>query len=146
MKLTMMLSALALLAPQLAQAQELGPQGYPPYPQYPPYYPSPPPPYEAPPPQAYYEAPRITEWAGHTRVRVLPPYLGTVLMYDGQAIIGRFDRPGTLEVPSGRVYRLVALRGPSLVWSGYITASGQTIELRWPAEVPGRRRRISGGR
>jgi hypothetical protein len=132
---TTIAAALALLAPAAAHAQPAY-QGYPSYPPspppyqapsrgpeaYPPYRPAPPPPYEAP-------TVRREEYV--TRVRVSPPYQGTVLLYDRGEIIGRFDRPGAMAVPTGRSYRVVAMRGPAVIWTGYLSATGETIDLRW---------------
>jgi hypothetical protein len=76
---------------------------------------------EAPPPPQEY-----------TQVRVTPPSYGIVYLYEGRRFVGRFDRPGALWLPSGRNYRVVAVRGDQPVWSGYRYAVGQVLELRWP--------------
>jgi len=95
--------------------------------------------YEAPPYHGYPpypgEGPHAARPEGYTYLRVVPPFGGTVLVYDRREIIGRFDRAGSMAVPAGQPYRVVAMRGPALIWSGYITASGPTIDLRWDARA-----------
>ena len=158
---TTIFGALALLVPATGRAQV---PSYPEYPpryeappgeryRAPPSYSVPPPrrtyppPYQAPPGGRYEappypsyppypgEGPRAARPEEYTYLRVVPPFGGTVLVYDRREIIGRFDRAGSMAVPAGQPYRVVAMRGPALIWSGYITAAGPTIDLRWDARA-----------
>jgi hypothetical protein len=72
---------------------------------------------------------------GYTEVRVAPPSGGVVYVYDGHRLLGRFDRPGSVLVPTGRAYRVVALRGDTQIWAGNVTASGSPVDLSWSAQA-----------
>ena len=67
-----------------------------------------------------------------TRVRITPPAYGVVYLYDGRRLVGRFDRPGSLWLPSGRSYRVVAMRADQQIWSGWTPLAYHPIEMRWP--------------
>jgi hypothetical protein len=69
----------------------------------------------------------------NTLVRVTPPPWGVVYLYEGRRLVGRFDRPGSLWLPMGRSYRVVAMRGDQQVWSGFAETAGSTLDLIWPA-------------
>jgi hypothetical protein len=72
---------------------------------------------------------------GFTEVRVVPPAGGVVYLYEGHRLLGRFDRPGSVMVPTGRAYRVVALRGDTQIWSGSVTAAGAPLDLSWAAQA-----------
>jgi hypothetical protein len=64
---------------------------------------------------------------------VVPPAYGSVYVYAGRSLVGRFDGPGALWLANGGVYRIVAMRGDQVVWSGDRRMGGTPVELRWPA-------------
>jgi hypothetical protein len=68
-----------------------------------------------------------------TPLSVVPPAYGSVFVYEGRRLLGRFDGPGVLWLPTGAVYRIVAMRGDQVVWSGDRSTGGVPVELRWPA-------------
>jgi len=68
----------------------------------------------------------------YTSLNIAPPAYGSVYVYEGRRLIGRFDGPGALWVTAGRVYRAVAMRSDQVVWSGDLNATGAPLELRWP--------------
>jgi hypothetical protein len=82
--------------------------------------------YGYPPPQAV--APQ-----GYTELRVAPPPAGRVYVYDGHRLVGRFDSPGEMTVPTGRPYHVVVMRGDTQVWNGDVTAMGTPLDLDWGA-------------
>lgn len=87
----------------------------------------------APPAQASQRvlAPPMTAPPGYTELQVGPPAGGTVYVYEGHRLLGRFDRAGSMLVPSGRDYRVVATRGDTQLWSGDVTAAGAPLSLDW---------------
>jgi hypothetical protein len=87
-------------------------------------------------PQTTYYAPQpryMAPESSTTALTVVPPAYGSVYVYEGRALIGRFDGPGVLWLPTGGVYRVVAMRGEQVLWSGDRRANGVPVELRWPA-------------
>jgi len=68
-----------------------------------------------------------------TALNIVPPVYGSVYVYDGRRLLGRFDGSGALWLPTGRIYRVVAMRGEQVVWNGSATTTGVPIELRWQA-------------
>lgn len=117
--------ALALLAsvvPSIASAQPPG--GYAPGPQGGWYQPQPQ-------PQPRYVVPETT--ASVTSVSLVPPAFGSVYVYEGRRLVARLDGPGVLWLPTGETYRVVAMRGDQMLWSGDRSLSGAPVELRWPA-------------
>jgi hypothetical protein len=82
-------------------------------------------------PVAPYTAP---EPVAFTRITIVPPAYGSVFLYDGRRLVGRFDGPGALWMPSGRVYGVTAMRGDQVLWNGSANVTGGVpVDLRWPA-------------
>jgi hypothetical protein len=108
------LVALAVPAlPSVARAQDTGSYTYDPYGVEEPYsYPAVPAP--------------IT-----STVNIAPPAYASVFVYEGRRLMSRFDGPGALWLPAGHVYRVIAMRGDQVVWSGNISTTGAPIDLRW---------------
>jgi hypothetical protein len=109
-------AALALLisaVPSLAAAQQ---PGYP-------YRPQP----------GYGPAPQYVPEASVTSFTVVPPANASVFLYDGRRLLARMDGPGVIWVPTGRTYRVVAMRSDQVLWSGQRVAAGPSVEVRWPA-------------
>jgi len=109
---TLLAGALALLAsavPSIAAAQT---PGYVPYP-----------------PQPRYTVPEPSV----TPLTAVPPANGSVYVYEGRRLLARLDGPGVLWLPTGGLYRIVAMRGEQLLWSGDRSTTGAPVELRWPA-------------
>jgi hypothetical protein len=79
---------------------------------------------------------RIATPPGYTELRVAPPPGGTVYVYEGHRLLGRFDREGAMLVATGRDYRVVAMRGDEKLWAGDVTASGLPLELDWSMPSP----------
>ena len=105
---TPLAGALALLAsavPSIAAAQV---PGYAPY--------GPEPRYVAPEPSV-------------TPLTAVPPAFGSVYVYEGRRLLARLDGPGVLWLPTGEVYRAVAMRGEQVLWSGDRSTAGVPIEL-----------------
>jgi hypothetical protein len=109
---TPLAGALALLAsavPSIASAQTPG-FGYPPSE-----------------PRVFVPEPSLTPFTA------VPPAYGSVYVYEGRRLLVRLDGPGVLWLPTGGLFRMVAMRGDQVLWSGDRTTSGAPIELRWPA-------------
>jgi hypothetical protein len=68
-----------------------------------------------------------------TALNIVPPAYGSVSVYEGRRLVGRFDGSGALWLPTGRVYRVVAMRGDQVLWNGTTTTTGVPIDLRWQA-------------
>ena len=79
---------------------------------------------------------RIAAPPGYTELRIAPPPGGTVYVYEGHRLLGRFDRDGMMLVATGRDYRVVAMRGDTKLWAGDVSASGAPLELDWSAPPP----------
>src|SRR5262245_45324751 len=75
------------------------------------------------PPNGYYGAPYTAPQPERTQLRVAPPPGGSVYVYEGHRLLGRFDRPGSMMVATGRSYRIVAMRGDEQLWRGDVAAS-----------------------
>ncbi len=80
-----------------------------------------------------YETPYAAPVSTTTAMNIVPPAYGSVYVYEGRRLLGRFDGSGALWLPTGRVYRIVAMRGEQVVWNGTATTTGVPIELRWQA-------------
>jgi hypothetical protein len=84
-------------------------------------------------------------WAGPgqsvTAMTVVPPAYGSVFVYEGRRLVGRFDGSGALWLPTGRLYRIVAMRGEQVLWNGNVSTTGAPVELRWPGAPMGYQRR-----
>jgi hypothetical protein len=100
--------------PTLASAQEVGGSYYDPY----------------------GEAPYVQPQPQYTAVRVVPPAYGSVYLYEGRRLVGRFDGPGAMWLPTGRYYRVVAVRGDQMIWNGGAATTGAPLDLRWRAPRP----------
>jgi hypothetical protein len=87
-----------------------------------------PPPYPADEDETPWGQPQVSV----TPVDVVPPAYGSVYLYDGRRLLARFDGPGALWLPTGGVYRVVAMRGERIVWNGSTTTAGVPVSLRWP--------------
>jgi hypothetical protein len=81
-----------------------------------------------------YEAPCYAPQRPTTQLRVVPPPGGLVYVYDRHRLLGRFDRPGAMIVMTGRSYRVVAMRGDDMIWSGTVGAIGDPLDLSWSVE------------
>jgi hypothetical protein len=68
-----------------------------------------------------------------TPLTLIPPAYGSVYVYEGRRLLGRFDGPGVLWLATGGLFRIVAMRGDQVVWSGDRSTTGAPVELRWPA-------------
>ena len=68
-----------------------------------------------------------------TSLTAVPPANGSVYVYEGRRLLARLDGPGVLWLPTGSVFRIVAMRGEQVLWSGDRTTAGAPVELRWPA-------------
>jgi hypothetical protein len=68
-----------------------------------------------------------------TPLTAVPPAFGSVFVYEGRRLLARLDGPGVLWLPTGGNFRIVAMRGEQVLWSGDRTTSGSPVELRWPA-------------
>ena len=80
-----------------------------------------------------YDTPYAPPVTSTTALNIVPPAYGSVYVYDGRRLLGRFDGSGSLWLPTGRVYRVVAMRGEQVVWNGTAATTGVPIELRWQA-------------
>jgi hypothetical protein len=85
----------------------------------------------------YDEPPYATPAASVTPLNIVPPAYGSVYVYEGHRLLARFDGPGSVWVPSGGVYRVVAMRGEQMIWSGNAATTGVPVELRWPVPRTG---------
>jgi hypothetical protein len=66
-----------------------------------------------------------------SRVQIVPPNGGYVVMYRGDAILGWWTQPGLAVVEPGQVYSVAAARGPFLLFqSGIVFRPGLTA-LVW---------------
>lgn len=83
--------------------------------------------------RTYDEPPYAAPEVSSTPLNISPPAYGSVYVYDGRRLLARFDGPGSVWVPSGGVYRVVAMRNDQVVWSGNARTTGVPVELRWPA-------------
>ena len=81
-----------------------------------------------------YDTPYAAPVSSTTALNIVPPAYGSVYVYDGRRLLGRFDGSGSLWLPTGRVYRVVAMRGEQVVWNGTAATNGVPIELRWQAQ------------
>lgn len=81
-----------------------------------------------------YESPCYAQQRPTTPLRVVPPHGGLVYVYDGHRLLGRFGRPGAMTVVTGRSYRIVAMRGDDLIWSGSVGATGAPLDLSWAVQ------------
>ena len=62
-----------------------------------------------------YDTPYAAPVSSTTALNIVPPAYGSVYVYDGRRLLGRFDGSGSLWLPTGRVYRVVAMRGEQVV-------------------------------
>jgi hypothetical protein len=88
-----------------------------------------PPGYVYPPSEPRYTVPE----ASVTPLTAVPPASGSVYVYEGRRLLARLDGPGVLWLPTGNLYRIVAMRGEQVLWSGDRSTTGAPVELRWPA-------------
>jgi hypothetical protein len=68
-----------------------------------------------------------------TPFTAVPPANGSVYVYEGRRLLARLDGPGVLWLPTGSLFRIVAMRGDEVLWSGDRATSGAPVEVRWPA-------------
>jgi hypothetical protein len=68
-----------------------------------------------------------------TPLTAVPPANGSVYVYEGRRLLARLDGPGVLWLPTGSTFRIVAMRGEQVLWSGDRPTAGVPLEVRWPA-------------
>jgi hypothetical protein len=79
----------------------------------------------------YEEQPYAPYETSTSTVNIAPPAYASVFLYEGRRLMSRFDGPGAVWLPTGHIYRVVAMRGDQVVWSGNISTTGAPIDLRW---------------
>jgi hypothetical protein len=79
----------------------------------------------------YEEQPYAPYETSTSTVNVAPPTYASVYVYEGRRLMSRFDGPGALWLPTGHIYRVVAMRGDQVIWTGNISTTGAPIDLRW---------------
>jgi hypothetical protein len=82
-----------------------------------------------------YEEPYAPYETSTSTVNIAPPAYASVYLYEGRRLMSRFDGAGALWLPTGHIYRVVAMRGDQVVWSGNISTTGAPIDLRWSPQA-----------
>lgn len=76
--------------------------------------------------------PRYVPAPSVTPLTLVPPAYTSIFVYEGHRLLARLDGPGVLWVPTGPIYRVVAMRGDQVIWSGDRAAGGTPVDIRWP--------------